>query len=163
MKSLTKHNENPAQNDSRNYLCVLVNQSCPTLYSSTDCTLPGSWDSPGKNTGVGSHSLLQGIFPTQELNLHLLCLLHWQEGSLPLVPPKSSRIKSQNGRFGWLDHPRLHNLGGFWRPPLVFPDCGNEFSVSRWPWLLIRNAHSSARFLRLLKQDLKARAQVSVF
>ena len=26
------------------------------------------WDSPGKNTGVGSHALLQGIFPTQGLN-----------------------------------------------------------------------------------------------
>ena len=30
------------------------------------------WDSPGKNTGVGCHFLLQGIFPTQELNLGLL-------------------------------------------------------------------------------------------
>ena len=30
------------------------------------------WDSPGKNTGVGSHSLLQGIFPNQELNPGLL-------------------------------------------------------------------------------------------
>ena len=28
-----------------------------------------SWNSPGKNTGVGSHSFLQGIFPTQTLNL----------------------------------------------------------------------------------------------
>ena len=26
------------------------------------------WDSPGKNTGVGSYSLLQGIFPTQGSN-----------------------------------------------------------------------------------------------
>ena len=31
------------------------------------------WDSPGKNTGVDSHSLLQRIFPTQELNLGLPC------------------------------------------------------------------------------------------
>ena len=30
------------------------------------------WDSPGKNTGVGCHFLLQGIFPTQESNLGLL-------------------------------------------------------------------------------------------
>ena len=30
------------------------------------------WDSPGKNTGVGCHSLLQGIFPTQGLNPGLL-------------------------------------------------------------------------------------------
>ena len=33
-----------------------------------DCSPPGSsvhGDSPGKNTGVGCHVLLQGIFPTQ--------------------------------------------------------------------------------------------------
>ena len=30
------------------------------------------WDSPGKNTGVGCHALLQGIFPTQGSNSHLL-------------------------------------------------------------------------------------------
>ena len=30
------------------------------------------WNSPGKNTGVDCHSLLQRIFPTQELNLGLL-------------------------------------------------------------------------------------------
>ena len=36
------------------------------------------WDSPGKNTGVGCHFLLQGIFPTQGLKLHLLWLLHWE-------------------------------------------------------------------------------------
>ena len=45
------------------------------------------WDSPGKNIGVGRHALLQGIFLTQELNPCLLCLLHWQMGSLPLGPP----------------------------------------------------------------------------
>ena len=31
-----------------------------------------SWNSPGKNTGAGGHSLLQGIFPTQGSNLGLL-------------------------------------------------------------------------------------------
>ena len=30
------------------------------------------WSSPGKNTGVGSHSFLQGIFLTQGLNPGLL-------------------------------------------------------------------------------------------
>ena len=45
------------------------------------------WDSPSKNTGVGCHALLQGIFLTQGLNLHLLCLLCWRVGSLPLAPP----------------------------------------------------------------------------
>ena len=33
-------------------------------------------DFPGKNTGVGCHFLLQGIFPTQGSNPRLLCLLH---------------------------------------------------------------------------------------
>ena len=50
------------------------------------------WDSPGKNTGVGCHALLQGIFPTQGWNPRLLCLLHWQVGSLPLVPPGKSQL-----------------------------------------------------------------------
>ena len=45
------------------------------------------WDSPGKNTGMGCLALLQGIFPTQGSNLRLLCLLHWQAGSLSLAPP----------------------------------------------------------------------------
>ena len=52
-------------------LC-LVAQLCPILCDPVD--LPGSsvpGDSPGKNTGVGCHSLLQGVFPTQELNLGL--------------------------------------------------------------------------------------------
>ena len=42
------------------------------------------WDFPGKNTGVGCHALLQGIFLTQGSNLQVLGLLHWQADSLPL-------------------------------------------------------------------------------
>ena len=42
------------------------------------------WDSPGKNTGVDCHALLQGIFPTQGSNLHLLCLLHCRKILYPL-------------------------------------------------------------------------------
>ena len=45
------------------------------------------WGVSSRNTGVGCHFLLQGIFPTWGSNLHLLCLLHCQGGSLPLVPP----------------------------------------------------------------------------
>ena len=39
------------------------------------------WDFPSKNTGIGCHFLLQGIFPTQVSKLRLL---HWQSNSLPL-------------------------------------------------------------------------------
>ena len=46
-----------------------------------DHQTPLSMGFPRKNTGVGCHVLLQGIFPIQGLNLHLL---KWQEDSLPL-------------------------------------------------------------------------------
>ena len=45
---------------------VKVAQSCPTLCDPHGLYSP--WNSPGQNTGVGSLSLLQGIFPTQESN-----------------------------------------------------------------------------------------------
>ena len=62
--------------------CVpcLVAQSCPTL---CDCSQPGfsvHGDFPDKNTGVGCHALLQGIFPTQGSNLvlpHCRWILYW--------------------------------------------------------------------------------------
>ena len=43
-----------------------VAQSCPTLCDPHGLYRP--WNSPGQNTWVGSHSLLQGIFPTQGSN-----------------------------------------------------------------------------------------------
>ena len=48
-------------------------QSCPTLCNPMDCTrLLCPWDSPGKDSGVDCHFLLQGIFPTQGSNPGLL-------------------------------------------------------------------------------------------
>ena len=45
------------------------------------------WNSPGKNTGMSCHSLLQGFLPTQGSSQSLLGLLLWQADSLPLAPP----------------------------------------------------------------------------
>ena len=42
------------------------------------------WGFPGKNTGVGCHFLLQGIFLTQGLNPHVLRLLHHRRILYPL-------------------------------------------------------------------------------
>ena len=55
-------------------MLLLVAQSCPTLCDpwTAACQAPLSQDFPGKNMGVGNHFLLQGIFPTQGWNLHLL-------------------------------------------------------------------------------------------
>ena len=53
----------------------LVAKSCPTIETSMDCNPPGfpcPLDFPGKNTGVGCHFLLQGIFLTQGLT-HISC------------------------------------------------------------------------------------------
>ena len=53
---------------------VIVTQLCPAFCYPMDYSLPDScpWNSPGKNTGVGCHSFLQGIFLTQGWNPSLL-------------------------------------------------------------------------------------------
>ena len=64
-------------------------------------------DSPGKNTVVGCHFLLQGIFPTQELNLGLphcrqtlYCVSH--QGLLMLGKTEDKRRRKRQ-RMRWLD------------------------------------------------------------
>ena len=67
--------------------CVVVGaQSCLSLppHGLWPTRLLCPWDSAAQNTGVGCHFLLQGIFPTQGSDPHLLHLLHWQVDSLPL-------------------------------------------------------------------------------
>ena len=59
------------------------------------------WDSPGKNTGVGCHFLLQGIFPTQGSNPGLFHLLHWQADSLPLSHLGSPRGTGLTIKGNW--------------------------------------------------------------
>ena len=65
-----------------NYVLCLVTQSCPTLCDPIDCSPPGfpvHGDSPGNNSGMGCHVLLQGIFPTQKSTqglLHCRCILY---------------------------------------------------------------------------------------
>ena len=60
-----------------NEVKVLVTQSCLTFCDPMDYSPPGS-SVHGKNTGVGSHALLPGIFPTWGSHPSLL---HWQENS----------------------------------------------------------------------------------
>ena len=68
-------------------VCVCsVTQLCPTLrpHGLQPSSLLCPWDFSGRNTGVGCHFLLQGIFLIQRSKLRLLHLLHWQMDSLPL-------------------------------------------------------------------------------
>ena len=67
------------------------------------------WNSPGKNTGMGSHSLLQGIFLTYELNLGLphcgqilYCVSHWKANSISQAKKPYQlllKAKENNSRF----------------------------------------------------------------
>ena len=77
-------------------LCVRAKwlPSCPTLCDSVDSSptrLLCPWDSPGKKSGVGCHFLLQGIFLTQESNLHLWRLLHYRQILHPLAYQRTRR------------------------------------------------------------------------
>ena len=83
-------------------------QSCLTLRSHElqPARLLCPWDFPGKNTGVGCHFILQGIFPTQALNP---LLLHWQEDSLPLHHPRSP-VLGYLCRKTWLFNNKLKFL-----------------------------------------------------
>ena len=74
-----------------------VTQSCPTLCNSMDCCLPGSSVRGiflGKNTGVGRHFLLQGLFLTQGLNPGLL---HCRHSLLSEPPGKTKTSGSYRG------------------------------------------------------------------
>ena len=64
------------------FSCCFVVKSCPTLLRShglLPVRLLCPWDFPGNNTAVGCLFLLQGIFPTQGSNTHLLqpCISRW--------------------------------------------------------------------------------------
>ena len=68
-------------------LACSVAQLCRTLqpHGQLPSRLHCPWDFPGKNTGVGCHALLHGIFPDQGSHLH------WQADSLPLSHQGSLR------------------------------------------------------------------------
>ena len=73
------------------YVC-LVAQSCPTLCNPVDSSLPGSSvheDSPGKNTGLGCHALLQGNLPNPGIEPRTPAL---HVDSLPAEPQGKSHI-----------------------------------------------------------------------
>ena len=77
-------------------LC-LATQSCPTLFNPTDP--PGSsvhGHSPGKNTGVGCHALLQGGLPNPGTEPGLPAL---RADSLRTEPPGKPRESLRGGKI----------------------------------------------------------------
>ena len=84
-------------------MCVCV-LSHIQLFSSPWTVAPRllcPWNFPGKNTRMGCHFLLQGIFLTQRSSLHLLYPLYWQEDCLPLYPLGNPK-RSHYGTHFWL-------------------------------------------------------------
>ena len=138
---------------------VKVAPSCPTFCNPTDCSPCQSlcpWNSPGKNTEVGSHSLLQIIFPTQGSNLGLLhCrqvlhhLSHQGNSSLKHIPkvllPPCLGLEIWtcefwgNTAFKWM---RLAPYGRRFKEILVLPWCETTTRCRKlcltilisWPW-----------------------------
>ena len=110
-------------------------QVCPALCDATCRISPGSsvhGSFPGK-TGVGCHVLLQGISLTQGSNLSLLCLLHWQAGSLPLSHPPRPKMTDRphtpqvtsRGMSLWLR----------WAVPISLPShFQSRWSFQKDPW-----------------------------
>ena len=77
-------------------------QSCPTLCDPMDCSLPSSFvhrDSPGKNTEVGCHALLQGNLPscTAFLESPVNALLFHKRSPLRLVGLQTSQCYMSTG------------------------------------------------------------------
>ena len=97
--------------------CHLVAQSCVTLLwpqglQPTRLLCP--WDFPGKNTRVGCHVLLQGIFPTQD-QTHISCissqiLYHW-------ATREALVCQVQRAKFPMISGPAVRaapNITGWW-------------------------------------------------
>ena len=92
---------------------------------------PCPWDFPGKNTGVGFHFLLQGLFPTQGSNLRLL---HWRAGSSPL---------RHQGRTPWR-HGKVTPANSDCLPPLpagLVSDWSPNTSSEAFLWTGVLTPH----------------------
>ena len=100
-----KHSPSGHRHQNRNESNQAHRSNCQFIRNTRKRNVLTAWDSPGKNAGVGSHALLQGIFTTQGLNPHLLHLLHcgwilycWATGEalyLLLPSPKANRTHSE--------------------------------------------------------------------
>ena len=78
------------------YAVRSLTQSCPTLWP-LDCSLPGSSVHgifQARMLEWAVISFFQELFLTQVSSLCLLCPLHWQADSLPLVPPLKAPFKT---------------------------------------------------------------------
>ena len=119
------------------------------LYSLWPHGLYSPWNSPGQNAGVGSCSLLQGIFPTQGSNPGLQhcrqILYHLSHQGSPRIlkwvaypfsrgscqPRNWTRVSSIAGRLFTSWATGEYSDLSFWKP---FPSKRNQASLEKWPF-----------------------------
>ena len=110
-------------------MLLLLSRSSHVRLCATPCTgFLSPWNSPGRNTGVGSHSLLRGIFPTQRSNPDLL---HCRQIPYHLSHQGSPKSQSTNGN----NHPHLYCF-----IHLFIPQC--LWSTYNVPGTVLRLGHS---------------------
>ena len=102
------------------YVCLVTSVMSNSLrpYELYLTRLLCPWDSPGKNSGVGCHALLQGIILTQPPNqclLHFRCILyHWATSEALLVLPLSSNKSYSCSESPWTNN--IDRLNVFFSP-----------------------------------------------
>ena len=86
---------------------MLESQSYPNLCDPMDGSpqAPLSMGFSRQQYWMGCHALLQGIFLAKG-GTHISCLLHWQVGSLPLVPPRKPNILTLSMKYHLTALPR---------------------------------------------------------
>ena len=116
----------------------------------------GSWNSLGKNTGAGCHSLLQRTFPIQGLNSHLLhcrwILYHWA----------TRKVHPTHWKWKWShsvvsDSLRPHGLYSPWNSPGqntgvgslsllqgIFPTQGSNPGLPHCRWILYQLSYEGS-------------------
>ena len=129
-------------------MCVLSLSVMSKSLDLMDCSPPGfsvHGDSPGKNTGVGCHAFLQGIFPTRDQIL--------QADSLPSEPPG----KPMNTAMGCLS--LLQGIFPTQKPNQGLQHCRPilyQLSYQGSPWQRMKSAKSPPGIFWLPSRQKKA-------
>ena len=124
-------------------VCMLSCFSRVRLYA-IPWTVPGqvplSMGFSSKNTGVGCHVLLQGIFPTQGSNPCLLCLLHWQEVKWTYLLERLI-LKLKRQYFGHRDSLEDPDAGKDWGQDKKRATewKGWMASLTQWTWVWVNS------------------------
>ena len=126
--------------------CCLVTKSCATLFWPHGPSLARflcPWDFPGKNTGVGWHFLLHGIFLTQGSNLCLqFCrwiLYHWASWEAHIYTHTHTHTHTYIDRYRFFF--RFFSLIGYYKilsiGPCAFCPCWLLYFPVSQDWLTV--------------------------